>query len=118
MFTPVYLVEPLNAQIRGSLIKIGSQMRGGSIDVSSYSGYKNFTVDNFIFKNVNLDMEGGWANLDYMTSSYDTTTGVYTFQLPYHPYTAVDDRHVTGYAKADVYLILNWAVPVYRSKDL
>jgi len=88
------------------MVKVGSSMREGAINVSSYSGYQKFTVNNFVFKNVDVDLEGGWANRVF-SQSYDASTGIYTFTLPCHPTTPWPDQHVTGYAKADVYLLLD-----------
>ena len=49
----------------------------GSIDVTSYPGWENFTVNNFLFKNFSVK-SGGSYNVS-SSYKYDKTTGIFTF---------------------------------------
>ena len=60
------------------MVKLTDTVSSGSVNVSSYPGYQNFTVDNFVFRNLT---KGSMS--DYSRAAkyqYDPNTGIFTFQ--------------------------------------
>lgn len=60
------------------MVKLTDIVSSGSVNVSSYPGYQNFTVDNFVFRNLTKR-----SMSDYSRSAkyqYDPNTGIFTFQ--------------------------------------
>ena len=69
-------VTPFKSGIH--MVKLTDVVSSGSVNVSSYPGYQNFTVDNFVFKNVKK-----MGSSEYYSSQsykYDSNTGIFTFQ--------------------------------------
>ena len=69
-------VTPFKSGIH--MVKLTDVVSKGSVNVSSYPGYQNFTVDNFVFKNVTKAGSSKYST----TSSYKyySNTGIFTFQ--------------------------------------
>ena len=66
------------AQASYHMVKLTEKEASGKVDVSSYPGYQNFTVDNFVFKNIGKKGSG-----DYSTPAkyeYNPDTGIFTFK--------------------------------------
>lgn len=60
------------------MVKLTDIVSKGSVNVSSYPGYQNFTVDNFVFRNLT---KGSMS--DYSRAAkyeYNPNTGIFTFQ--------------------------------------
>ena len=113
-------VETLKQQLESSeankqtIYYIGEISNGQSLDVSSYSGYQNFTINNFLFNNITgyVQSEGtqygnsGAAQMQFAHScSYDNSTGKITFAGTYMNFNTYSWRG-TGWLKAKVYLTI------------
>lgn len=60
------------------LVKVAEVSISGSVDVSSYPGYENFTVDNFVLKNAIL--QGSSTFNAGPTYNYDPETGIFSYR--------------------------------------
>lgn len=72
------------------------------MNVSSYPGYENFTVDNFVFKNVTKGAGTGYNTPP--SYSYDPSTGIYTYRFG-GGWCYWDGPYISANGAAEVWLI-------------
>ena len=60
------------------MVKLTDIVSNGSVNVSSYPGYQNFTVENFVFRNLTKASMGDYSRA--AKYEYNPSTGVFTFQ--------------------------------------
>ena len=60
------------------MVKLTDIVSKGSVNVSSYPGYQNFTVDNFVFRNLTKGSMGDYSRA--AKYEYNPNTGIFTFQ--------------------------------------
>ena len=69
-------VTPFKSGIH--MVKLTDVVSEGSVNVSSYPGYQNFTVDNFVFRNLTKESMSAYSRA--AKYQYDSNTGIFTFQ--------------------------------------
>ena len=60
------------------MVKLTDIVSKGSVNVSSYPGYQNFTVDNFVFRNLTKGSMDDYSRA--AKYEYNPNTGIFTFQ--------------------------------------
>ena len=100
-----HLEEIANAAIGSKPEKIASDCKGNqTIDCSSYTGYENFTIDNFIVEFIKQPYQKGLTTSFTLSKTYDNSTGI----LKLKGLTCVDSSgNTTGtsYIYTNVYLV-------------
>ena len=66
------------AQASYHMVQLTGITSSGSVNVSSYPGYQNFTVNNFVFRNLTKASMSDYSRA--ASYNYNPNTGVFTFK--------------------------------------
>lgn len=95
-------LDELLTKTTPTITKLASNVYEATIDCTSYDGYENFTMNNFLLDvtSINTYMYGAGDRTLNITKSYNATTGVFTVTGR-----VVVSTNYTLTARFDIYLV-------------